>query len=155
MKFEQANKIIEKAKEEIETQQNYGDFKIMFCNFINENKYIIEDSKSKYCWSFGESENEIKLLIDLLCKRYCNYAIEHHSQMTDISVYFISNDKELLKKYKFLYDYLLNYAENGETYSIVYKEILDKGIKIINSEMIENENEIDLLEIIESFSYRF
>lgn len=81
------------------------------------------------------------------------YYIKYHSEMTDMTIYFVSPEKDNLKKYNFLCDLLLdwNYQKDFESVVELLKE---KKIEILNDEVDEiDEDEFD--EMLNYYSYRF
>lgn len=82
------------------------------------------------------------------------FAIIHHSKMTDILLYFISERKESLIENESLIDNFINY-ESFENYERLKKELEENKILFLNSETIENNAEIEDLIVVEYYSYRF
>lgn len=82
------------------------------------------------------------------------FAIIHHSEMTDILLYFISERKESLVENESLLDDFVNY-ETFENYERLKKELEENKILFLNSETIENNAEIEDLIVVKYYSYRF
>ena len=82
------------------------------------------------------------------------YGIVHHSQMTDILLYFISNNKQtLLDNETNIYNYI--HSETAEQYEQNRLILANKNIMPINTEFLENANELKNIKIIKKYSYRF
>lgn len=82
------------------------------------------------------------------------YAIIHHSQMTDILLYFISNNKQtLLNNETNIYNYI--HSETAEQYKQNQLILANKNIIPINTELLENINELKNIKVIKKYSYRF
>lgn len=82
------------------------------------------------------------------------YAILHHSQMTDILLYFISdNKKTLLDNETNIYNYI--HSETAKEYEQNQIILANNNITPINTEFLENTNELKNIQIIKKYSYRF
>ena len=86
----------------------------------------------------------------------CMYAIVHHSQMTDISVYFIANDsKKLLDNESTINNYLdSNYQENFDS---ILENLVNNGIKVYTDEFLDTDtqNMIKNAICVKKYRYRF
>lgn len=82
------------------------------------------------------------------------YAILHHSEMTDILLYFISNNKQnLLNNETNIYNYI--HSETAKEYEQNQIILSNNNITPINTEFLENTNELKNIQIIKKYSYRF
>lgn len=82
------------------------------------------------------------------------FAIIHHSKMTDILLYFISEKEENLTKNESLIDDFINF-ETFENYERLKKELEENKILFLNSETLENNAEIEDLIVVKYYFYRF
>lgn len=74
--------------------------------------------------------------------------------MTDILLYFISNSKQtLLDNETYIYNYI--YSETAEQYNKNQLILVNKNIVPINTELLENTNELKNIKVIKKYSYRF
>lgn len=82
------------------------------------------------------------------------FAIIYHSEMTDITLYFICKNKQVLIDSGILINKFINF-ETYENYIMLKKDLDDRQIQFINSENVENENDIKNLIVVQKYSYRF
>ena len=83
------------------------------------------------------------------------YYIKHFSQMTCMSFYFMSNNKQDLLNNKDLIDNYLHYA-SYENLKQVLEELKSKNITVLCDEYDEiDENMINNAICVEKYSYRF
>lgn len=90
MTIRKAKEIIEKAKQNAVNEEQ---FELLFNN--TRQCFVLIDKKSRIAKNFFD-ETELK---ERLIEKYCNYAILYHSRMTDIEIYFTSQDKQTLEKF--------------------------------------------------------
>jgi hypothetical protein len=82
------------------------------------------------------------------------FAIIHHSQMTDTTLYFISNSKQnLLNNENLIYNFI--HHETAESFEPLQKELNEKQIFFLNSEDNPEDSKTQNLTIIKYYSYRF
>jgi hypothetical protein len=74
--------------------------------------------------------------------------------MTDIELYFISDNKQnLLDNETNIENYI--YSETAEAYTQNQIVLANNNITPINTEFLENTNELNNIQIIKKYSYRF
>lgn len=116
-------------------------------------EFVNENGIEKYHFQTPEFlENGVDLVIDESKK----YTIIHHSQMTDITVYFIANNsKKLLDNESTINNYLdSNYQENFDS---ILEILVNNGIKVYTDEFLDTDTQ-DMIKnaiCVKKYSYRF
>jgi hypothetical protein len=81
------------------------------------------------------------------------YAITHYSEMTDITLYFLCENKQNLLNSEQLITDFIN-SETATEFETNTKKLQEKGITHYNNEFI-SEKELPKMEILKTYSYRF
>ena len=115
-------------------------------NFIQAKNGLIEETSMAEI--LAELDNRICLLTSSCNK---NYAVVHHSEMTDIELYFVASDQTILLDNWVLIEKFIH-SETAFDYELYGKALEDKGIKYYNS---ETDRTPQGAEIIKKYSYRF
>lgn len=143
MTIRKAKEIIQKAKQNAVNEEQ---FELLFNN--TRQCFVLIDKKSRIAKNFFD-ENELK---ERLTEKYCNYAILYHSKMTDIEIYFTSQDKQTLEKFDCICRLYIDTSKEEEK-ELAKEILLDNFINIYNIEL--DEENFEHYEIIKTYSYRF
>lgn len=142
---------------ELEDIEN--DTKETFEILERNNKKELQELKDNFIEAKAELIEETTLteIVREFDKRINNthhqYAITHHSEMTDITLYFLCDNKEsLLNNEKLIDDFI--YSENEADFALYGEQLAKNGITHYNSELL-GENDLPKAEILKSYSYRF
>jgi hypothetical protein len=88
-----------------------------------------------------------------MMKNNKKYYLKYHSEMTDTIIYFVSTEKEILRKYQFVCElYLDNNYQND--FDSIFELLKEKKITIFNSEN-NDFDEDDFDEMLKYYSFRF